>query len=321
MDQRDKERVEAWLGTRVAVEGRAPGGASNVTWFVRVGDVAAVLRHAPRTGATLATAHDLVREARALRALASTAVPVPRLLACCEDDTVLGVPFVVTERRSGACLADRAPVHLDVGSLADHAVDVLADLHSVDHARFDIVVPATSYLLRQIDRWHVQLQRTPTARRLGDLDPVVAWLHDARPVDEARTIVHGDYGFHNLLVSASRVEAVLDFELATLGDPVADLYSFLKSWGPGALAPNPANDLVARAPAARTRDELLARYAGRTGRPVLEHRSFYDAFGLWRSIGIFEGIHARSGGTRFAEETPRLVATIRAMMSGAHEQR
>ena len=321
MDERDARRVEAWLGARVVVEGRASAGASNVTWFVRVGDVAAVLRHPPRTGGTLATAHDLGREARALRAFAGTPVPVPRLLACCEDDTVLGVPFVVTERRAGACLAEAAPAHLDVASLADHAIDVLADLHAVDPTRFDMDVPRSSYLVRQIDRWHGQLQRTPTAGRLGDLGPVVAWLHDSRPIDEARTIVHGDYGFHNLLVTASRVEAVLDFELATLGDPVADLFSFLKSWGPAAFAPNPANDLVALAPAARSRDELLARYAQATGRRVLQHRAFYDAFGLWRSIGIFEGIHARSGGTRFVAETPRLVATIRAMMSGAHEQR
>jgi len=321
MNDADVARVAGWLGRPLVVEGRATAGSSNVTWLVRIGDRPAVLRHPPRDAHRLPTAHDLAREARVLRALAGTAVPVPEVLAECADASVIGVPFVITERCRGQCLLTAQVPGLDPVALAHGAIDALAALHAVDVAASGLEAPEGSYLIRQIDRWRDQLARTPTAARLGDLEPVVAWLRHQRPLDEARTIVHGDYGFHNLLVSADRVDAVLDWELATLGDPVADLFSFLKSWGPDAMAPNPANDAVALRPGSPTRDALLGRYEDATGREVRTRAPFYDAFGLWRSIGIFEGIHARSGGTRFRDETPKLVARITAMMATVPDTR
>lgn len=323
VDAEDVARVATRLGARVEVLGRATAGASNVTWFVRVDGERAVLRHPPRDRAALPTAHDLAREATVLRALESSAVPVPRVLAVCDDVTVLGVPFVVVAHRDGSCLAD-ADAHvpgLDPRAVAHGAVDALVALHATDPDLLDARRDGRGYLARQIDRWAEQLGRTPTAARLGDLAPIVAWLHDARPGDEGRAIVHGDYGFHNLLVSAGRVEAVLDWELATVGDPVADVFSFLKSWGPDARTPNPANERVWRMPGAPTRAELLARYAAASGRDVTTHEAFYEAFGVWRSVGIFEGIHARTAGARFAAETPQLVARLRAMMSAAPDPR
>ncbi len=280
-----------------------------------------VLRHPPRGRELLPTAHDVLREACVLRSLASSTIPVPYVLAMCSDLSVLEVPFVITEHRPGVCLLAAALPDLDPLALAHGALDTLAAIHAVDTATVDLATPIGSYLQRQIERWHRQLARTRTAGRLGDLDPIVAWLHANRPVDEQRTLVHGDYGFHNLLVSPNHVEAVLDWELCTFGDPIADVFSFLKSWGAGATSPNAANDVVAHAPSAPSRDDLLARYATSTGRQVDRHERFYEVFGLWRSIGIFEGIHERSGATRFTEETPQLVARAKGMMTAAPNPR
>jgi aminoglycoside phosphotransferase (APT) family kinase protein len=296
-------------------------GLADVTWFVRLDDEPAVLRHPPRHVARLATAHDLLREARYLQALAGRGLRVPTVVACCRAEDVLGVPFVITGRCPGVNLLEAPPPDLDATALAHDAIDLLAAIHAVAIDDTELRENTDSYLNRQIERWHRQLQRTATAPRLGELDHIRHWLHTHRPEVEARTIVHGDYGFHNLLVSPRRVEAVLDWELATLGDPIADVYSFLKSWGPGAAAPNPANDVVARAVDGVDRATLLARYGQASGRDVHAHRAFYEVFGLWRSVGILEGIHHRSGGTRFGEEVPALVTKIEAMMvSRAQEQ-
>ena len=325
MDDSDIARVATWLGSPLSIDGRANGGSSNVTWFVRVGPRLAVLRHPPRDAELLSTAHDVLREARVLRALADhhgdAPIPVPEVLAMCADESVLGVPFVIIGRRPGVCLLTATLADLDPVALAHGAIDTLSSIHRVDVERLALDSPARSYLARQIDRWDRQLRQTTTAARLGDLAPIVAWLHRERPADEARALVHGDYGFHNLLVSTDRIEAVLDWELATVGDPIADLFSFLKSWGAGATASNAANDAVARRFGSPTRDDLLARYERRSGRDVRAHARFYDAFGLWRSIGILEGIHARSGGSRFRDETPRLVTAITAMMTAVPDTR
>ncbi len=321
LDPTELRRLAAWLGVRIEVIRPLSGGASNVTFAVRLGGDAAVLRYPPRGRALLPTAHDVRREAIVLRALAPSPIPVPAVLASCDDLSVIGVPFVLTEHRPGVCLLTSPSTPIDARALAHHAIDSLAAIHAVDTATVDIDVPDGSYLARQIDRWQHQLVRTETAARLGDLGPIVRWLHEHRPRDEERTLVHGDYGFHNLLVSETAIEAVLDWELCTFGDPIADLYSFLKSWGADATAPNAANDVVSGAPHAPTHAEMLDRYASITARGVGEARHFYELFGLWRSIGIFEGIHARSGGARFADETPLLVARAKGMMAAAPDPR
>lgn len=321
LDPTDLARLTVWLGAGVDLVRQLPGGSSNITWLVRLGGRPVVLRHPPRARPLLPTAHDVLREATVLRALGASSVPVPAVLATCDDLSVLGVPFVVTEQRPGVCLLSTALDGFCARALAHHAIDTLVAIHAIDIATVGIVERDGSYLARQIDRWQRQLAHTSTATRLGDLEPIVRWLHAHRPVAEERTLVHGDYGFHNLLVSTHRIEAVLDWELCTFGDPIADLYSFLKSWGQGTVAPNAANDVVADAKGAPERTELLARYASTTGRDIGRHERFYEVFGLWRSIGIFEGIHARSGAARFADETPQLVARARGMMAAAPDPR
>jgi aminoglycoside phosphotransferase (APT) family kinase protein len=314
----DVDRIEGWLGRPVQVDGRASTGSSNVTWYIRVGGEAAVLRHPP-LGLVLPTAHDLAREHRYLEVLAATPVPVPGVIAFCDDLDVIGTPFLITTRMGGLCLLGEHPLVNDRTRLVRSAIRHLAAIHSVDWAAADLQAPSGRYLARQIGRWRTQLDRTPTAERLGDLDPLQDWLVAHLPDGEETTIVHGDFGFHNLLVdpTLSEVTAVLDWELATLGDPLADLISLTKGWGPQAAPPNPANDSFHSSSDRRwepEREQLMAWYESATGRCFGADRQFYEVWGRWRSIGIMEGIFDRSRGTRFVDDVPRLVQQTMAMI-------
>jgi aminoglycoside phosphotransferase (APT) family kinase protein len=304
----DTRRVGAWLGRPLTLEGPATTGSSNATWYVVVDGEPAVLRHPP-VGDTLPTAHDLAREHRYIAALAGSGVPVPDVVAFCEDANVIGVPFLITARVEGVCLLQAHPAVVDPRRLAHDAVDVLGRVHAVDWEAAGLTAPPGRYVERQVRRWREQLRRTPTAPRLGDLDPIHDWLLAHLPPEEESTIVHGDYGFHNLLVNpgSSRVIAVLDWELATIGDPRSDVVSFTKGWGPDAAPPNPANRSFRTPDWEPTRDELVGWYEASTGRSLAANIGFYEVFGRWRSIGIMEGIFARTNGSRFADDVPRLV--------------
>jgi aminoglycoside phosphotransferase (APT) family kinase protein len=311
----DAGSIARWLGRPVTVEGRASTGSSNVTWLVRVDGEPAVLRHPP-PGAILPTAHDLARERRYIAALAGTGVPVPTVVAFCEQVDVIGAPFLITSRMAGVCLLQGPVAIEDPQHLAGDAVSVLAGIHAVDWERAGLTPAPGRYLERQVRRWREQLRLTPSSGRLGDLDVISDWLLAHLPPTEERTVVHGDYGFHNLLIDPERsaVTAVLDWELATIGDPLSDLVSFAKGWGPASAPPNPAN-VSLRAPGWRpTQDELVAWYEASTGRSLAPARRFYEVFGRWRSIGIMERIFARTGGSRFGDEVPLLVRDTTAML-------
>ena len=302
----DLERAGVWLGASIEAEGAAPGGASNVTWYVRVDGAPAVLRHPP-PGRVLPTAHDLAREHRFLVAVAGSGVPVPQVIAFCEDAEVAGLPFLLVRRVAGECLL-RDPIGARDGeALARSAVAVLASLHAIDWRDRELPARPGSYLERQVLRWKHQLEQTPTAGRLPRLDSLYQWLCEHLPKDSDQTIVHGDFGFHNLLVQGEGISAVLDWELATIGDPLTDLAGLMKGWGADAPAPNPANQAVTGRPGAPDRETLARWYERATGRALGSNRAFYEILGLWKSIGILEGIHARTGGARFAQEVPALV--------------
>jgi aminoglycoside phosphotransferase (APT) family kinase protein len=207
--------------------------------------------------------------------------------------------------------------------LAFELVDVLADLHAVDWRARGLDGGATPYLTRQVQRWSDQLTRTATATRLVGLDEVTRRIATTMPASRAETIVHGDFGLHNVLVSeraAPGVAGVLDWELATVGDPLADLANFLKSWGPGAptAVANPANEALTGlgAPDAA---QLAGRYAARTGRDLGDVR-WYEAFVLWRSVAILENLHARHvGGTGVDPAGDRFAALAPAQLSRLRE--
>jgi aminoglycoside phosphotransferase (APT) family kinase protein len=243
----------------------------------------------------------MLREARLQIALEGAGVRVPHVLAVCEDESILGVPFYVMEYLDGAVVTDRISPGLESTEerrrLGLELVDALAELHAVDLASSDLegFGKAGGYLERQVRRfsglWEVNATRElPAVTELG------TWLDAHRPDSVEATVVHGDYRLGNLLVSfdaPARVVAILDWELATIGDPLADLgylvatYSDANSPG-GAMELSPAT----RAPGFPSRPELVERYAERTGRPV-RSLAWYEALALWKAAVFCEALHGR----------------------------
>lgn len=315
----DAPRVDAWLAAHIA--GVAPplrydlitGGRSNLTYRATDARGRALVLRRPPLGKLLATAHDVAREWRIVAALQATGVPVPGTLALCEDDAVNGAPFAVTAFVEGVVVdtPERAAV-LDRDGRREasfHLVDVLADLHAVD---LDLVgLSALSrhegYVERQIRRWSAQWDGSKT-RELAAIDEVATRLAAGIPEQRRATIVHGDYRFGNCIVDPAtrRVAAVLDWELCTLGDPMADLGHMAIYWHdpsrplPMTNDPTPAGGFPAL-------DDLLARYAARTGADV-SRIAYYRAFAAWRLAVIAEGVAARHL-ARHPEDTAALAAS------------
>ena len=281
---------------------RIRGGHSNETFFVTRGDARWVLRRPPR-GPLLPTAHDVGREYRVLRGLIQTSVPVPRPLLLCEDTAVIGAPFYLMERAEGTVIRETLPPAFAAdesarAGLGYELVDRLAELHAVDYTAVglsDLGKPA-GYLERQLRRWTGQLDASRN-RPLPDLDAVTAWLAAHLPESPPATIVHGDYRLDNAMYAPqppARIVAILDWEMATLGDPLADLGYLLSFWmEPG----DPTTALedswrVTALPGFPTRAQLVARYAERTGR-VLTDVPFYVALAIWKLAVLLEGSYKR----------------------------
>lgn len=254
----------------------------------------------------LATAHDMGREHRVIAALADTAVPVPVTHGLCQDDAVIGAPFYVMERVVGTPFARASDLaalgEQRVRTITERMVDVLADLHAVDPDDVglgDFGRP-DGYLERQVRRWKKQLDAS-RSRELPGMDELIARLDASIPTSSEGTIVHGDYRLDNLLVDASpdggdRVTAVLDWEMSTLGDPLTDVAVLLayqqlaEEAGAGAGAGLVTD--AAQAPGYLSREEVLARYAQRSGRDVSDI-DFHLALAFFKLAVILEGIHFR----------------------------
>ncbi|MBK7950121.1 MAG: phosphotransferase family protein [Deltaproteobacteria bacterium] len=279
------------------------GGHSNLTYHVFDGAGHRFVLRRPPTGAVLATAHDMGREHRILSALAGTAVPVPKPLALCLDPAVNDAPFYVMEYKPGTVLsgpevADRTVPPERREALALHAVEVLAALHRVDPDAVGLgdLGRREAYLARQLARWKTQWEKTKT-RELPDMEEAHAALAARMPEQQTSAIVHGDYRVGNLLVdgAAGRVTAVLDWELCTLGDPLADLGYLLNDWydvgdpkpqaGGTGLPPTCCGGFPRR-------EALLARYEALTGLSTAKI-AYYRAFQYWRLAAIVEGVLAR----------------------------
>jgi aminoglycoside phosphotransferase (APT) family kinase protein len=291
----------------VAVE-RISGGHSNLTY--RVTDAAGgrwALRRPP-TGMVLATAHDMGREWRFITALAPTPVPVPPPVAFCADTGVIGAEFYLMEFVDGDVLGDEASGHrLPEGparrTAGLDAVDVLAELHAVDPDAVglgDLRRPG-NYLERQLRRWHRQVHESAVPD-LSAVDGAHARLVEraaALAPSEPR-VAHGDFRLGNLAVGPDgRVRAVFDWELAAIGDPLADLGWLLASWGrPGDTVPATVAG-PSLAPGYAERDELVARYAERSGRDLTRLQAdldVYVAFARWRMACIGAGVYSRYAG-------------------------
>lgn len=299
----DHDRVSAWLAEHVDgaigpfVFELIVGGRSNLTFRVTGVDGLRFVLRRPPTGHVLATAHDMQREHRIVTAVGRTGVPVPRTLGLCIDEEVNGAPFYVMQFVDGVVLdspskADQLPVELR-RTAAENLCDVLADLHAadVDEIGLGDLARRESYVERQIKRWSTQWASSKT-REIRAIDEVAARLAAHIPAQQGVVIAHGDFRFGNCLidVSTGRTTAVLDWELCTLGDPLADL-GYLGVYWAGTDGESRHNDPTS-APGFPTYAELVARYAARTGRDV-SGIDYYVAFSSFRLAVISEGVYAR----------------------------
>jgi aminoglycoside phosphotransferase (APT) family kinase protein len=296
--------VTAWFATHVP-EARPPlqfaliaGGRSNLTYAV-TDDVGGrwVLRRPP-LGHVLATAHDMGREHRIIAALADTDVPVPPAIGLSADDSVNGAPFYVMGFVDGPIVRNaEAARQLSLAARArasQSIVDVLARIHAVDVDAVGLgdLGRREGYIERQLKRWQGQWEATKT-RELPTIDAVHDRLAERVPEQGPAAIVHGDYRLDNCILDEDGdLQAVLDWELCTLGDPLADVGQLLMYW-------TEADDTLAAAPDApttvegfATKADLLARYAAASGRDVGDI-DYYVAFGYWKLACICEGVLKR----------------------------
>ncbi|HWC22173.1 MAG TPA: phosphotransferase family protein [Flexivirga sp.] len=272
------------------------GGKSNLTYIVSDGTREVVVRRPP-LGHVLATAHDMTREHRVMAALADTAVPVPRMYAACTDAAVIGAPFYVMERVTGTPYRTADELNLlgpqRVRAIADGVTDTLVDLHAVDPAQVGLADfgKPEGYLERQVHRWRRQMQAS-RSRDLAGEEELHQALASAIPESSGATIVHGDYRMDNTLISdTDQVTAVLDWEMATLGDPLADVALMLVYQALADVAPQ-AVSTVSRAKGHPSRDEIVHRYSERSGRDV-SHLAFHEALAYYKLAAILEGIWFR----------------------------
>jgi aminoglycoside phosphotransferase (APT) family kinase protein len=275
-------------------------GHSNVTYLVRRGGTELVLRRPPRPPLP-PSAHDVLREARLLSALAPTPVRTPRVLAVCDDEAVIGAPFYVMEKVEGDVITSTIPSPLDTpeqhARIGDELIDALVELHAVDWQACGLegFGKPTGYLDRQLRRFSGLWEHNKT-RELPTLDRVTAWLRDHRPESGPATIVHGDYRLGNTMLAReapARIVAIFDWELATIGDPLADVGYLTATYAqPGDPDTNFTRFAVTTEPGFPTRAELIARYEERSGRSMRDVR-WYATLALWKAAIFLEGSYKR----------------------------
>lgn len=297
-------------------------GHSNVTYAVDRGAERFVLRRPPR-GPLAPSTHDVVREARLLAALGGAKLRVPPVLALCDDVTVIGAPFYVMARIDGYVLTSQLPAAFSApdapARIADEFVDALVELHAVDVDAAGLAAfgRPDGYLQRQIRRFRGLLEDNAT-RPLPELHEIGDWLDLTRPQSAAASVVHGDYRIGNMLIAARpvpRLTAVLDWEMATLGDPLADVGYMTALWAEAGDPDDPTLDLsaVTRQPGFPGRQALADRYAQTTGRDISDLR-WYQVLAIWKAAIFLEGNYRRflAGTTdddyfaRLAEGVPQL---------------
>jgi aminoglycoside phosphotransferase (APT) family kinase protein len=300
----DPDRLRAYLASRLpGLDGemayeRIGGGQSNPTYRLKFASCDVILRKQP-SGELLPSAHAVDREFRVQRALAATDVPVPRMLHLCEDRGVIGTLFYVMAALDGRVIHDSSipgATPTERAAIYDAMNEVLARLHKVDWRAVgleDFGRPG-NYFARQIARWTRSWHASRT-RDIPELDRLVEWLPAHVPADDETTIVHGDFRLGNLLFHPSepRVVALLDWELSTLGHPLADLAFNCLLWHSSPAMYYGIEGLDHAALGIPSRDEYVARYCARTGRTE-GITNFHLAFACFRFAVIFEGIAKRA---------------------------
>jgi aminoglycoside phosphotransferase (APT) family kinase protein len=279
-------------------------GHSNVTYLLRRADGRELVVRRPPRPPLPPSAHDVLREARLLRALHDTPARVPRVLAVGEDPAIIGCPFYVMERVEGEAIVFAPPPALDTPPqrrlIAQELIDALVEVHAVDWraAGLEDFGKPTGYLERQLRRfgglW--ELNRT---RDIPAVERVARWLAEHLPDSGPATIVHGDYRLGNTLFAPdapARLTAVLDWEMATIGDPLADLGYMCMVWGQADDPPGGIRDslgAVTKAAGFPTRAELIERYEAHTGRAMTDLR-WYVTLAVWKMTVFMEGNYRRA---------------------------
>ena len=327
-EELDVEHLAAYLRERLPDLGptleieQFPRGFSNLTYLLRAGSRELVLRRPP-IGAAVKSGHDMGREHRILSRLRSVYDKVPEPLVYCQDPEVLGAPFYVMERVEGIILRPEMPAAMHprperMARIAEGFVETLAELHAVDveTAGLGELGRPEGYVRRQIDGWAGRYQKAQTDE-IPEMTEIAAWLDARAPAESGAALIHNDFKYDNLVLDpedGTRVVAVLDWEMATLGDPLMDLGTSLGYW----VDPQDPPELRQLAlsptllPGNPTRSELVERYAAVSGREVPDP-VFYYVYGLFKIAVIVQQIYARyrAGHTsdpRFA----RLVEGVRA---------
>jgi aminoglycoside phosphotransferase (APT) family kinase protein len=330
----DRAGVEAWFGEHIPSAGppltfeRISGGHSNLTYGVRDAAGSRWALRRPPLGKRLGSAHDMGREQRVVSALAGTPVPVAPVAGFCEDESVNEAPFYVMEFVEGPILrglaeAEAFPDEADRQAIGERVVDTLVEIHEVDPDAVGLgdLGRKEDYVARQLHRWQGQWEKSKT-RELPAIDAVHERLAARIPEQGPATIVHGDYRLDNMILTpAGEVAAVVDWELCTLGDPLADVGLLMVYW------PEAGEELVALgqpatlAPGFPKRTELKARYAERSGRD-LSQLDFFVALGYWKLAIILEGVYARYAAGQYGKVDPGIEAFARLVerLAAAAEQ-
>jgi aminoglycoside phosphotransferase (APT) family kinase protein len=325
-EELDLGRLAAYLQERLpelkgdlAIE-QYPRGYSNLTYLLRYGDRRLVLRRPP-FGAAIKSAHDMSREYRILGRLGRVYPRVPQALLYCDDETVLGAPFYVMTHLAGVILRPQMPAAMRPDAslmrrIAASFVDNLAELHQVDYAAAglgDLGHPE-GYVRRQIEGWTGRYRDARTDD-VPEMEQAAAWLRTEMPAESGAALIHNDYKYDNLVldpVDWARIVGVLDWEMATIGDPLLDLGTSLGYW----IQPDDPDELQAlqlsptALPGNPTRAELISLYEERSGRRAT-HPTFYYVYGLFKVAVIVQQIYARY--RRGDSQDPRFAGLIEAV--------
>jgi aminoglycoside phosphotransferase (APT) family kinase protein len=295
------------------------GGHSNLTYLLRFGEGELVLRRPP-FGPVPPSAHDMSREYRWLAAMHPIFSPAPRPYVLCDDASVAGAVFYVMERRHGLVVRDEEPPALAEPDarrrVSEAMVDTLAELHAIDLAGAGLtgLGKPTGFVERQVRGWTGRWQRSRIAE-LPEMEAVAEWLLARLPPEPAQpAVVHGDFKLNNVMLaegSLDRIVAVFDWEMSALGDPLVDVGIFLAYWSsPAATAQQPDPDILTERPGWLTREQVIERYARRSGRD-LSRIGFYEVFALFKIAVVIQQIfyryvHGQTDDPRFAHLDARV---------------
>lgn len=291
------EKLPAYLGVSSVELSAFPGGFSNLTYQVCAGEATYVLRRPPH-GLKIAKAHDMIREFRVLQALEKAGyTKMPHPISCCEDESVIGAPFLLMEKVEGMIIRNRPPVEASSSffqSLSQSALDVLIELHSLELSASGLgaLGKPEGYALRQVQGWAERFQKAKTSE-VPQIEKAFEWLLASLPATSDVSFIHNDFKYDNLVISTSgEVQAVLDWEMATVGDPLMDLGTTLAYWAEAEDEDILKMFNLSYVPGNFTRRELVDYYASRTGRDLSDF-GFYYVFGLCKVATIAQQIYQR----------------------------